>query len=1685
MPIDTDLSAAPYNDDTDPSKQYERVLFKPSVVVQARELNQLQRLLQDQIERFGDSIYKRGTIVDGCNFSFFPNYPYVKLRDVDATGLEVIPSSLVGLYATSASGVRAYVTDHTDGFEASSPALKTLYLHYNNAGTDGNTFQFSPGDSLTITDANLSVFSVTVENGGVGFSNADFAVFTPALAVNVTSGGFSPGDYVTQPSTGANLQVLTVNATYLANIGQVVLALKPRATDLSNASANGQQWSVANNDSIRNSGNTAVGTVTAVFGTGAAGVVVTDGSGRVLQVPVESGGRGYVMAPTATLRSANNASVATVNVTALVYKSIVTVSNTVGSVGNGYGFGVSNGVLYHKGYFLRVESQTVVVSAYSETPDNVAVGFITLESIVDSDQDTTLLDNATGSENYTAPGADRLKLTPTLRVGASSDLDFALVTWSAGNPFLQNQGSSYSRIGDEMARRTMDAQGNFVTDRFQVTTTSPPTRAREANTVQVVVDPGLAYIDGYRVQTQTNYSFGIDKGVDSAWSNSKSVSLNYGNWVRVNELGGVFQFSTGDTVTLYDTARQFMTNVAASSVGNVSPLGSSLGTARARSLVLESGTAGTPGAAYQLYLFDVAMNAGANFKNVRAVSYGGTYPGVADVVTQLDPATATQACFMQDPTNDRLLFPIVDSLADANNVVYQFRTIDQGLTFANTGLLSKTLTDSSQTYAVRGQPLTHAQLANFLVVPTGGPLQFTANVTGTVTANASTNNLIGATTTFITDLVAGDYVYVYANSTVNDVRRVTSVVNNSCVALDSVCAFTQAGVACYRYFPKNVPLPLTRTGITANTDGTGQVLTVDMGSALTGSTSINAAAVCDVLVTGAAPAAKTATRSRFVMVCTSNNAGGTAGPWCVGVPDAIRLRAVYSGANSGLTDSNGTDVTGEFYLDHRQNQSWLDLGYLYKRPGSGLATPAYMLVQFDYLTTSDTGYRDALSYCSSNQAARTGVDSTPLANLTTSISSLEVPEVFEGGYADLLGALDFRPIAANTVAPSTAANTAPLNPSSTLSFGDTANTANDRKFPTPGSLLTLDMRPYQGRTDSVLVGEDSAIFALRGPASADPRLRKPPIQPRGCMVVNQLAIPPYPNLPVTMSNFQAEIVKTRMANQNQPGVTRALRKTVGALFSDAQLEAAQPRVYTEADVGNLDRRIAQLEYYTSLSLLESRVMNKTMPSSSNPAAQRYVFGFFADDFSTAVSQATSDPSYAAQVRGGLMTPPTMNWTVAHGTGAAATQPYVDWPVVTQRTATIEPSAVQDTAARVLETNTYSWYLSQMAPAGVTADGFAFTGGTHGTVLANQDIVLSNVDRVTFGEVPGVATLYFYAPPSSPIETYDPVNIQVYQQNVLVADVGVSAVAVTTSDDIPFLLSQGGPQGGQWFAGPVHGAAGQSTVQLLTPLGIGPALPVSGFITVSGAGKISWNHDPAAGAEYTIVSNLLQIADSYRWALYYPSGTIEVAATETLAQAMGSYSAGMLPSPPVMTLELQASNPTITTGTMVVDQTIDATYQGTHNTLSYRGYYTVVGVGAAGQKVNGAEPSSTASLRGQSFDVVAWGLKPGARHAFTVAGIDKSARVRPVGLALGDAIYSDAGGMARFTYYYDAAVDQDVTSVLLSTTGPITISPSTLVSQVTSDGALLFQLTAPDSLASYKMQVYDVDVPVQLLKNAGA
>jgi hypothetical protein len=75
MPLEKSLNVSPYYDDFNEEKDFYRILFKPGVAVQTRELNQLQALLQNQVERFGSHVFKSGTILSGVNFNYLTAYP--------------------------------------------------------------------------------------------------------------------------------------------------------------------------------------------------------------------------------------------------------------------------------------------------------------------------------------------------------------------------------------------------------------------------------------------------------------------------------------------------------------------------------------------------------------------------------------------------------------------------------------------------------------------------------------------------------------------------------------------------------------------------------------------------------------------------------------------------------------------------------------------------------------------------------------------------------------------------------------------------------------------------------------------------------------------------------------------------------------------------------------------------------------------------------------------------------------------------------------------------------------------------------------------------------------------------------------------------------------------------------------------------------------------------------------------------------------------------------------------------------------------------------------------------------------------------------------------------------------------------------------------------------------------------
>ena len=53
MSLNTNFNVNPYYDDFDEDKKFLRLLFKPGYAVQARELTQLQTLLQNQTSQIG------------------------------------------------------------------------------------------------------------------------------------------------------------------------------------------------------------------------------------------------------------------------------------------------------------------------------------------------------------------------------------------------------------------------------------------------------------------------------------------------------------------------------------------------------------------------------------------------------------------------------------------------------------------------------------------------------------------------------------------------------------------------------------------------------------------------------------------------------------------------------------------------------------------------------------------------------------------------------------------------------------------------------------------------------------------------------------------------------------------------------------------------------------------------------------------------------------------------------------------------------------------------------------------------------------------------------------------------------------------------------------------------------------------------------------------------------------------------------------------------------------------------------------------------------------------------------------------------------------------------------------------------------------------------------------------------
>ena len=178
MPLTTNLSVSPYFDDFDTNSDYYRILFKPATAVQVREMNQMQTMLQNQIEEFGDHILRSGTVLSGCQFAFKYSMPYVKILDNSESGAAVDVARYTGYFTEGQTNkVNAKIVHTIAGFEGSNPDLNTLYLEYVDGGTNFDIDQYEEDEILKIYSADKRLHNIIITDPSSGFFKLRYSCY--------------------------------------------------------------------------------------------------------------------------------------------------------------------------------------------------------------------------------------------------------------------------------------------------------------------------------------------------------------------------------------------------------------------------------------------------------------------------------------------------------------------------------------------------------------------------------------------------------------------------------------------------------------------------------------------------------------------------------------------------------------------------------------------------------------------------------------------------------------------------------------------------------------------------------------------------------------------------------------------------------------------------------------------------------------------------------------------------------------------------------------------------------------------------------------------------------------------------------------------------------------------------------------------------------------------------------------------------------------------------------------------------------------------------------------------------------------------------------------------------------------------------------------------------------------------
>lgn len=261
-------------------------------------------------------------------------------------------------------------------------------------------------------------------------------------------------------------------------------------------------------------------------------------------------------------------------------QEVISISESPNYIGLGSAIVLDEGIFYIKKTFVRVPSQILIIKKYGieQTDPDFIIGLLIKETIVTPEMDFSLLDNATGTPNETAPGAHRLQMTGLLikksDVPEEEMENFISLIRIEKNEVAQKpreESDVLPSILALLARRTNDESGDYVVDTFDMDirehlltgVTQDPVDVNGTNTqsedAKITIsdtgvytleeggkedllclqfDPGVAYVRGWEVRIPGITRIACPKARETADINSTIVQVNYTNSVTLEPKTG-------------------------------------------------------------------------------------------------------------------------------------------------------------------------------------------------------------------------------------------------------------------------------------------------------------------------------------------------------------------------------------------------------------------------------------------------------------------------------------------------------------------------------------------------------------------------------------------------------------------------------------------------------------------------------------------------------------------------------------------------------------------------------------------------------------------------------------------------------------------------------------------------------------------------------------------------------------------------------------------------------------------------------------------------------------------------------------------------------------------------------------------------------------------------------------------